>query len=112
MKFRKEEKEYKIIFGGKFKNDSIKTIVNYPKLSLTSFLKADNDYVFQNLQKTDTNYNFRIEIGKDYPIIALTPPFKSKGAYASYCLLNGQEPMNFYNEFDIERYYIYYLKIE
>lgn len=112
LKFLSEEDDYKVIFGGKFKNDSIQTIVDFPGMSTDTYLKADKNYTFISLQDTDENANFNIETGKDYPIIALSPPLKGQGGFASYCLISSEEPKNFYEDFNIEHYYVYYLRVE
>lgn len=112
IEFLKSKDEQKIVFGAKFENDSIHTIVNYPTISRDNTLKGEKNYIFKPLQEIDSNKTFTIQEGKFYPIIALTPPAKIGDEFASYCLINSQEPKNFYEEYKIKRYYIYYLKVE
>ncbi|MGO3707035.1 MAG: hypothetical protein ACTJGD_06120 [Mesonia hippocampi] len=108
--FESLEKQ-EIIFGGKFINDSIKIIINYPGISIRSKLKADDSFVLMTLQEKDKEGSFELKIGEEFPIIALTPPIKGNG-YSSYCLIDNKEIKNFYTEYNIDRYYVYYLTIK
>ncbi len=110
--FEKEDKQ-KIIFGGKFLKDSLKILVDYPSMmTLEGKLKADHSFIFKPLQTENDKGYFKLELGKEYPILAITPPVKAKNGFSSYCLVNSQKTKNFYKEYNIERYYVYYLKIK
>lgn len=109
--FENNDKQ-KIIFGGKLLKDSLKILVDYPSMTLDEKLKADYSFIFKPLQTENDKGYFELIAGKEYPIIALTPPLKAKNGFSSYCLVNSQKTKNFYKEYNIERYYVYYLKIE
>ncbi len=110
--FLKKQEDYKIIFAGKFKGDSISTRIRYPSMGTGSTLKANKKFDFHPLQKTDEDSGFEITEGVEYPIIALTSPVPGQNGLSSYCLIDSQRPKNFYKAFDIKRYYLYYLTIK
>lgn len=112
VRFDEDDSVFKIMFGGKFKNDSIYTLVEFPSISADDYLYGNSKYLFKPLQKTDENNGFQIQSGEDYPIIALTPPFNMGSGFGSYCLIDTKQPRNFYEDFKIAHYFIYYLKVE
>ncbi len=108
MKYSEKDSVFKIRFAGKLIQDTFELIIAYPYLSTKIKFAGNEDFTLRTIHRSN-----KVPIGEVTPILAYTPPFKSTlSEAASYCILGLERVDKWFENFNINHYYILSLKIE
>jgi hypothetical protein len=110
VEYTESEKPFKIKFAGKYQNDSLKLIINYPSIILTTKLKGAENYSLREIVTAGDDYA-KIVIGKRTPLLAYTAPFDTGSSFRWYCILDSAKPETWFEKFGVKHFYIIYLEI-
>lgn len=95
-----------IRFVGKTKNDTLKLIIAYPGVRFTKRFAGGEKFMFRKLAFSN------VKPGDAAPILAYASPFELGSGMNYYCILDTESPGNWFEKFNIKRFYIISLKIE
>ena len=112
IRFKEEETEYKIRIALKQEKDSSQFIIQYSGLGMQPTYFSNKKFDLRvALNKTGEKYI--VPIGESIPILTYNPPYEIEGGEMSwYCILDTENPGKWYDDYQIEHFYIISLLIE
>lgn len=112
IKFPEDEDEFKIWVALKQEDDESSVIIKYKQLSFNQIMTSNEKYDLRTtLTKLDNKNVF--PIGVKTPILSYNPPYDVEdGDMSWYCILDTENPGKWYEDYNIEHFYIIYLLIE
>lgn len=112
IRFKEEESEYKIRIALKQNNDSSKMIISYERLSFQPTYSSGKKFDLRvALDKKDGK--FIVPIGESTPILTYNPPYEIDGGEMLwYCILDTENPGKWFEDYNIEHFYIISLLVE
>lgn len=112
IRFKEEETEYKIRIALKQESDSSQFIIQYSGLGMQPTYFSNKKFDLRvALNKTGEKYI--VPIGESIPILTYNPPYEIEGGKMSwYCILDTENPGKWYEDYQIDHFYIISLLIE
>lgn len=112
IRFKEKEFEYKIRIALKQEQDSSQFIIQYSSFWVNArYFSKKNFDLRVALNKTGEKYI--VPIGESTPILTYNPPYEIEGGEMSwYCILDTENPGKWYEDYNIDHFYIIYLLIE
>jgi hypothetical protein len=109
--FGKSTDSLTLTFAGLWKEDGFKLNIKYPGLSVTQILKGKSNYSLRPANPCSER-ELKVPINTEYPILVYTPPFDTGTELFSYCLLGEEDVLDWYDKFNVEHYYVFYVEIK
>lgn len=112
IRFKEEESVYKIHIALKQESDSSQFILKYSGISMQPTYFSNKKFDLRvALNKTGEKYI--VPIGESIPILTYNPPYDIEGGEMSwYCILDTENPGKWYEDYQIEHFYVISLLIE
>ncbi len=100
-----------ITFAGLLDKKGFKLKIDFPGMGFNKKLKGKDDYL---LRVANSKYNNKIKvpINSEYPVLVYTPPINTGAELNSYCLLETENILDWYDKFKIKHYYVIYIEIK
>ncbi|MFA7325882.1 MAG: hypothetical protein WC121_04400 [Candidatus Kapaibacterium sp.] len=112
IRFKEKESVYKIRIALKQERDSSQFIIQYSGIGMQAKYFSNKKFELRvALNKTDKKYI--VPIGESTPILTYNPPYEiEEGEMYSYCILDTENLGKWYEDYQIEHFYIISLLIE
>ncbi len=112
IRFKEEESEYKISIALKQESDSSQFIIQYSGIGMQPTYFSNKKFDLRVVLEK-TNEKYVVPIGESIPILSYNPPYDIKdGEMSWYCILDTENPGKWYDDYQIEHFYIISLLIE
>lgn len=112
IRFKKEESEYKIRIALKQEQDSSQFIIQYPYLQLGTTYSSNPKFDLR-IALSKTGEKYIVPLGESIPILTYNPPYEIDGGEMLwYCILDTENPGKWYEDYQIDHFYIISLLIE
>ena len=113
MSFAKSDSVYELSFIGILKNEVFDMRVNYPGKKSKIELKGTDNYALRWVNSCSNTNEMRIPLNKKIPVLTYAPPVKSENdGYSSYCIQGESDVDSWFDSFQIEHYYVFYIEVE
>ncbi|HSH52653.1 MAG TPA: hypothetical protein VK982_13090 [Bacteroidales bacterium] len=99
-----------LTFAGILKKDKFKLKIEYPGLGITQELNGKENYSLRAINSSSDN--IKVPVNNEFPILAYTPPFDTGTGLNSYCMLEEESVLDWYEKFKVKHYYVIYLEIK
>lgn len=111
IRFKEEESEYKIRIALKQESDSSQFIIQYSGIGMQPTYFSNKKFDLRvALEKTNEKYI--VPIGESIPILTYNPPYDLGEGAGWYCILDTENPGKWYEDYNIDHFYIISLLIE
>ncbi len=107
-KFDDSDDSFKITIVSKFNYKNINCEVNYPSSSSSRTLKGKKDYHIVHLSYAPF---ISIPLNEEYPVLAYTPPFNPYTKDDIYIYPGVDNVFDWYKQFGVKHYYVFFLEI-
>jgi len=107
--FGNSTKSLTLTFAGILKKDKFILRIKYHGLGISLKLKGKENYSFRAINSSS---NVEVPINKEFPILAYTPPFDTGSGLKSYCMLEEESVLDWYEKFKVKHYYVISLEIK
>ncbi len=108
-KFDNADDSFTITFVGKFENNRIKYKVDFPTTSSMREFKAKENYIMRHMSYAPM---IEVPLDKEYPILAYSPIFDSYNKEGLYIMPGADNVFNWYKQFGVKHYYVFFLEIK
>ncbi|HRW62973.1 MAG TPA: hypothetical protein P5132_05775 [Bacteroidales bacterium] len=109
--FDEHKDKFSMRLAGKLIDDSLNLIIKYPSFVVKRKLKGNKEFSLREVI-SENGKDAKIKVNSKVPVFAYTSPFDSGGGIKSYCLLEGDDPKNWFQKYNIKHYYIFFLEIK
>ncbi len=112
IRFKEKDSEYKIRIALKQESDSSQFIIQYSSFWVNARYFSNKNFELRvALNKTGKKYI--VPIGESTPILTYNPPYEiEEGEMYSYCILNTENPGKWYEDYNIDHFYVISLLVE
>ncbi|PKL78432.1 MAG: hypothetical protein CVV25_11700 [Ignavibacteriae bacterium HGW-Ignavibacteriae-4] len=112
IRFKEEESEYKIRIALKQESDSSKFIIQYSGLGMMPTYFSNKKFDLR-IALSKTGEKYIVPVGESIPILTYNPPYEIDGGEMLwYCILDTENPGKWYDDYQIEHFYIISLLVE
>lgn len=109
LRFPAKDTMCRIKLGGKWQGDSLRLIIDYPRMKIPTTLSGASNY---KLWRIHAGSDMRVPLGEAFPIVAYTPPVSGTQGFGYYCLLGAEQVADWHRVFGIEHFYVFWLTVE
>lgn len=112
IRFKEKESEYKIRIALKQESDSSQFIIQYSSISMQPTYSSNKKFDLR-VALNKTGEKFIVPVGEKVPILTYNPPYEIEGGKMLwYCILDTENPGKWYDDYQIEHFYIISLLVE
>lgn len=112
MRFSDSDSVFNLVLTGILKEKLFKINTSYPGRNSTMTLRGNSSYMLTWVNSCNGSNEMKIPLNKKIPVVTYAPPVKGENNLNSFCIRGEEDVEKWYETFNIEHYYIFYLMVK